>query len=584
MLKKFVNDPASSIEEMLEGFVETFPHFYEKHPEVNSILYRKKRENRVALVTGGGSGHEPLFIGFVGKGLADAAVCGNLYTAPDPESIYLTAKAVEAGKGVLFLYGTYPGDRMNFDIAEERLRAEGIQTGHICVHDDVISAPSSRKSERRGIAGDVFLLRITGAACDMGCNMDDILAIAQQANDRLWSIGAAMTQQWVSQSGERAGTFHTGEYIEYGVGLHGERGILRTEAQQVDQLVNQMYSQILSEAEIKKQDEVCVLVNGLGSISLMELWIAFRRLKKLLDDDGIILYDADVNNYCSSYESNGFSISLFKINEPLKKYYRASCYSPYYSHKCEKRKEVRLSSNMRISAAEQCRKDKSVRKYVPAERPESCLRQLDVRLLRDMMIHVADRLISAEQELSELDRVIGDGDHGICIANGMRKAKQRLMDLSEKNTPSEVYQLIGRTMMLFAGGASGTFFGGMYMAAAESAKGKEQLTVRDFSEMWEAALQSIEKKGGAQPGEKTLIDALVPAVNALQQCTDQTFEQALQAAECAAKEGMLETKHMIARYGRGKFLSDRAQGCQDAGATTIWLTFCGMHEYICGGV
>jgi len=575
MVKKFVNEPSLAVKEMIAGFVGAFPHLYEKHPKVNAVLHRQRRTDTVALITGGGSGHEPLFAGFVGEGLADAAVCGNLYNAPDPESIYQTAKTVENGRGVIFLYGTYPGDRLNFDIAEERLNAEGIATRHVRVHDDITSAPVSRKEERRGVAGDVFLLRLVGAACDAGMDIDAIVDMANKANDQLWTIGAAITNRWdpnISGS-ERQ------EYIEYGIGLHGERGILRTQMQPVDQLVDRMYSQFMVETHLDPGTELCVLVNGLGTISIMELSIVFQRLKKLMETDGLVLYDADFNNYCASYTSNGFSITLFRVEEEWKPYLDMPCYSPYYSHKV-----VNISQSPRVlvpdpepSLLPEIPKEAD---YVPVSLDRLKTQEMDVLLLRDMMIHVADRLIAAESELSKLDSIIGDGDHGICIENGMRNAKCRLMGISDEDMPSEIYQIIGKTMLLSAGGASGTFFGWMYLAAAESMKGKQRIRMPDFVYMWSEALAAIERRGGAHRGEKTLIDALGPAVDALKENVEAGFHKALESAAEAAEKGMLQTKNMSARFGRGKFLSDRALGCQDAGATTMAITFRSMWEFL----
>lgn len=582
MVKKFVNEPPMAVQEMISGFVGAFPHFYEKHPRVNAVLHRQRRKDAVALVTGGGSGHEPLFVGFVGEGLADAAVCGNIYNAPNPESIYQTAKSVEAGHGVILLYGTYPGDIINFDIAEERLNAEGIVTRHVRVHDDITSAPFSRKEERRGIAGDVFMLRLVGAACDAGLDIEEIVRLAETANGRLWTIAAAITNRWDFEqntgiSNERR------EFIEYGIGLHGERGILRTQMQPVDRLVDRMYSQFMAEAHLKQGTELCVLINGLGSISIMELSIVFQRVKKLMEADGLVLYDADFNNYCSSYTSDGFSITFFQIEEAWKHYLAAPCFSPYYFH--------RVVNIAGMTGKETSEPDQDMlpeipaaAEYVPARRGRLPATELDSLMLRDMMIYVADRLIASEAELSRLDSIIGDGDHGICIENGMRNVKLRLMSITNGDMPSEIYQIIGKTMLLFAGGASGTFFGWMYLAAADSMKDKKKILVPDFANMWSEALAAIERRGGACRGEKTLIDALGPAVDALKESASADFPTALRAAAAAAERGMLETKNMSAKFGRGKFLSDRALGCQDAGATTISITFRSMYEFISDGV
>ncbi len=578
MRQKFVNAPATVVSEMITGFVGAFPHHYELHPDTNALLFRGRRTNKVALVTGGGSGHEPLFAGFVGSGLADAAVCGDLYNAPSPESIYQTAKAVESGNGVVFLYGTFPGDILNFDIAEEQLRAEGIATGHIRVHDDITSAPVTRKKERRGVAGDVFLLRLAGAACDAGLSIPQIVDLAEEANDRVWSIGAAITHFWdVHPHALNTLPQNQVPCIEYGIGLHGEQGILRTEMQPANQLVDKMYSQLQDEAQLSPGDEVCVLVNGLGSISIMELAIIFQRVKKRLEDDGLRVLDADFNNYCASYTSNGFSITLLHTTAQMQQYLCRPCHTPFYTYQpgsCRSypAPPVKHTASPLIT-------DREI-PYTPVHRDPPHPRAMDTLLLRDMMIHTAGQLIDAEAYLSELDSMIGDGDHGICIANGMRRIRQRLMAIpADRGTlPFEIFNIMGRTMLL-VGGASGTFFGSMYNAAAETMKGKALIQVSDFAQMWEAAVFAIKKKGGAKEGDKTLIDALSPAVAALKDFQGRDYLTALQAAEEAAQVGMQHTKEMAAKFGRGKFLSERVLGCQDAGATTIWITFKSMREF-----
>ena len=282
MLRKLVNNPSYKVEEMLEGYVGAFPDLYELHPTVKGVISRNRRRGKVALVCGGGAGHEPMSMGFVGEGLADAAVCGNMYNSPDAESIYQIAKSVESGKGILFLYGTYMGDRMNFDAAEKRLNAEGIVTRHFCIHDDIASAPVTRKEERRGIVGGVFLYRIAGAASDAGMEIEEIVNLLESAGDKVWSVGAAVTE--AGRLGKKDDMLRgTNDVcVDYGIGLHGERGILSMKLSNVDELVDRMYSQIMDEADLKREDEVCVLVNGLGMISYLELYIVFRRVKKLL--------------------------------------------------------------------------------------------------------------------------------------------------------------------------------------------------------------------------------------------------------------------------------------------------------------
>lgn len=328
--KKIINNPDDVISEMMEGFILANEKYVTKHREVNGVISKNPRKGKVALVIGGGSGHEPMFSGFVGKGLADAAACGNIFASPDPNTIYETASAVNDGKGVLFVYGNYAGDNLNFDMGEEFLNDEGIPTAHVRVMDDVASAPRSRAFDRRGIAGDVFVVKIAGAACDAGLSLEEAAGITQKASGNIRSIGIA------TEPGQIPGLdkpiFELGENeIEYGMGLHGEPGVKRTEMQPADELVTVLYNHIIPDFDLKAGDEVCVLVNSLGSTTMIEMSIVYRKLRELLDRDGIKVYDSDLNHYCTSQEMGGFSITLFKLDEELKKYYDAPCYCPYYA-------------------------------------------------------------------------------------------------------------------------------------------------------------------------------------------------------------------------------------------------------------
>ncbi|MDO4343575.1 MAG: dihydroxyacetone kinase subunit DhaL [Eubacteriales bacterium] len=576
MLRKLINTPSYKVEEMLEGYAGAFPDFYELHPQVKGILYKNRRKGKVVLVCGGGAGHEPMSIGFVGQGLADAAICGNLYNSPDADSIYQVAKAAESGKGILFLYGNYMGDKMNFDAAEKRLKAEGIAVGHFCVHDDIASAPVTKKEERRGIVGGVFLYRIAGAASDAGMELEEILALLEREGNRVWSVGAAITDR--HRDIRKSAADHNSEkvHVEYGIGLHGECGILSMELSSADELVDKMYSQIMDEADIQKDSEVCVLVNGLGSISYMELSIVFRRVKQLLEGDGIKIYDADMDNYCSSYEAEGFSLALFKISDEIKKFYNAPCYSPCYHHRVTDR-EREYGRSMAVLPRKTEESDGEF--YKPAGEKTKIRNEITMEQFRDMMLYMAKRLIGEEEYLSELDSIFGDGDHGICIANGMRRASKQMMTLTQEQKPEDVCEALSTAMMLI-GGASGVFYGTIFKAAARTIEGKRVLNTADFAEMWGMSLAALMEKGHAQKGDKTMVDALAPAAECLAENKEKEFPEILSLAEKAAKKGMLNTKKMAAKFGRGKFLTEKAYGCQDAGATTIWIMFRSMREYL----
>lgn len=330
-MKKIINRPEDVVSQSIEGFVACYSSLYTKHPEVNAVLYRAPRKDKVSLVIGGGSGHEPMFSGFVGKGLADAAACGNIFASPDPGTIYEAATAVHAGKGVLFLYGNYAGDNLNFDMAEELLADDGIKSAHVRVWDDCASAPIERISDRRGIAGDVFMIKLAGAACDAGMSLEEVVAVLESARERLRTIGVATSPGQIP--GLDQPTFEIGDdEIEYGMGLHGERGIARMKMKSADEITADLYQNLLPELDLHQSDEVCVLVNGLGSSTVLELSIVYRKLAELLAASRVKVYDACINSYCTCQEMGGFSITLLKLTPELKRLYDMPCYCPYFFH------------------------------------------------------------------------------------------------------------------------------------------------------------------------------------------------------------------------------------------------------------
>ncbi len=329
-MKKLINKAEDVVREALEGFTGAYSKRLRLHDDVNGVLLREPRKNKVTLVIGGGSGHEPMFSGFVGKGLADAAACGNVFASPDPNTIYETATGVHGGKGILFVYGCYAGDNLNFDLAEEILLEDGIKTAHVRVSDDCASAPIDNKYERRGIAGDVFVVKIAGAACDAGLSLEEAAKVTEKARDNTRSIGIALSPGYLPGSTEPTFTLAADE-IEYGMGLHGEPGIKRAKLCSADEMTDVLYDNIMKDIALEKGDEICVLINGLGSTTLLEMGIVYRRLQKRLADDGINVFDADLHSYCTCQEMGGLSVTFLKLDDELKKLYSAPCSGPYYT-------------------------------------------------------------------------------------------------------------------------------------------------------------------------------------------------------------------------------------------------------------
>ncbi|WP_404455027.1 dihydroxyacetone kinase subunit DhaK [Oceanobacillus kapialis] len=327
-MKKVINNPEDVVQEMTEGIMFAYKDSFKKLENVNGIIKRELKD-KVAIVTGGGSGHEPLFFGVVGDGLADGVAIGNVFAAPTPNTVQEVAEAVDSGKGVLFIYGNYAGDVLNFDMAAELLEFNDIETTTVTVTDDVVSAPVERKDERRGIAGDVFVIKVAGAAAEKGLSLEEVTNVTRKANDHTFSIGVALSPGTIPDSGKPTFTLADDE-IELGMGIHGEPGMERTKLLPADQLTDQLMDKLLEESNLNTGDEICVLVNGLGSTTLMELFIVNRRVGKILEEKGIKVHDMDVNNYCTTQEMGGFSISLLKLDDELKEYYDAPANAPYY--------------------------------------------------------------------------------------------------------------------------------------------------------------------------------------------------------------------------------------------------------------
>ncbi|MCI9216228.1 MAG: dihydroxyacetone kinase subunit L [Dorea sp.] len=579
-MRKIINSPERVVEEMMEGYISAYGRYYKKHPKVNGVILKDHRKDKVALVIGGGSGHEPMFSGFVGKGLADAAACGNIFASPDPNTVYETAKAVSQGKGVIFVYGCYAGDNLNFDMGEEFLNDEGIQTTHVRVWDDVASAPKDRIEDRRGIAGDVFVIKTAGAACDAGLSLEEVTRITEKARDNTRTVGVATAPAQLPGIDKPIFELPEGE-IEYGMGLHGERGVLRTTWQDADVLVEKMYGQIMEDADLKAGDEVCVLINGLGSATITELAIAFRKVKQLLTRDGIKVHDTDLNSYCTSQEMGGFSITLFKLDEELKKYYDMPCYCPFYA-KGELTEAIITdngeSSEKMDDEPEFDETDTEAAQIVRSK--EGVLTELNAADARNMLLYIADKIIAKKPYLTEIDSAIGDGDHGIGMAGGMQKAKRKLLSMEAEENAYAVFEAAGKAMLLSMGGASGVIFGSLYLAGAKGMEPKAVITAEDIAGMQRKSLLAIQERGKAQTGDKTMVDALLPAVEAMERTSGEGLLKMLLAAEEAAEQGVEATKKYQAKFGRAKSLMERAIGYQDAGATSVWLIIQGMREFV----
>ncbi|KQT57571.1 dihydroxyacetone kinase [Aureimonas sp. Leaf460] len=316
--KKLINDPKHIIEEMLEGIVKAHPNhvrLLEGSPR-SLIAVNGPRAGKVGIVIGGGSGHEPSFLGFVGKGIADGCAVGNVFASPPPDPIVECTKAVNGGAGVLYLYGNYAGDVMNFDMAAELAGMEDIEVRTVVTTDDVASAPRDQQDRRRGVAGNFFVFKMAGAAADRMMPLAEVERVARKANERTFTVGVALSPCSLPQTLKH--NFEIGENeMEIGMGIHGEPGISREPLRTADEVTDAMLDRIFDELKAETGGKVAVLVNSLGSTPLMELYVVNRRVRQRLEKRGIEVHATWVGAYCTSLEMAGMSVTLVHLDEEL---------------------------------------------------------------------------------------------------------------------------------------------------------------------------------------------------------------------------------------------------------------------------
>jgi dihydroxyacetone kinase-like protein len=317
-MKKFINDPTLVVDEMVEGYVMANRNKVKALSEARVIARLDAPvKGKVGVVTGGGSGHKPAFIGYVGRGMVDAVAVGEIFTSPPANAFYHAFKIADGGKGVACLFGNYAGDVMNVDMAREMAEAEGIQVKTVIANDDVPSAPKGKESNRRGVAGEILMWKIGGAKAEMGGNLDEVIRVAQKAIDNTRSMGVGLSPCIIPAVGKPNFTLGENE-MEVGIGHHGEPGIKKMEIKSADEVTEMMLDIILPDLPFKGGDEVCVLISGLGSTPLLELYIIYRRVNRILDGKGIKIYRSYVGNFFTSLEMAGVTLTMMKLDSELK--------------------------------------------------------------------------------------------------------------------------------------------------------------------------------------------------------------------------------------------------------------------------
>ncbi len=329
-MKKFLNAPEDFVDEMLDGIYSAHPKQLQYVADDKRCMVSAKRvTGKVGLATGGGSGHLPLFLGYVGAGLLDGAAVGGVFQSPSADQMFEVTKAIHQGAGVLYIYGNYSGDILNFDMATEMAEMEDIKVLSVVGNDDVASSPPGQEHKRRGVAGIFFVFKAAGAAAAEGMSLDDVKRVAEKAKANTRTMGVALTPCIVPEVGHA--TFSIGEReMEIGMGIHGEPGIRRGDLLSADAVVDEMMKPLLAERALKAGDEVAVLINGLGATPKEELYVLFRRVSAILKERGVAIFHVYVGEFATSMEMAGASISLLYLDEELKRLVAAPAASPFF--------------------------------------------------------------------------------------------------------------------------------------------------------------------------------------------------------------------------------------------------------------
>lgn len=325
-MQRILNNPDNIVDEMLEGFLKTHSDIVEATGNPRVVKAKNIPEGKVGVVTGGGSGHKPAFIGYVGKNLCDAVAVGEICSSPTAVAFLDAAKAADQGKGVACLYGNYSGDNMNVKMAVKMAKKEGLTVKTVVANDDVASAPKDQREKRRGVAGEVLMWKVGGAKAAQGGNLDEVIAAAQKAIDNTRSVGIGLTPCTLPAVGHPNFEIKDGT-MEVGIGHHGEPGIEVVPIETADKMAKRMTDIVLPDYPFVEGDEVVVLVSGLGATPVMELYVLYNEIDKILKEKGIITHRAYVGNYFTSLEMSGATLTIMKLDDELKELIDMPAYS-----------------------------------------------------------------------------------------------------------------------------------------------------------------------------------------------------------------------------------------------------------------
>jgi len=549
-----VNDAADFGDQALDGLVAAHGRYLRTvHGGVARATQTDAGE--VAVVIGGGTGHYPAFAGWVGPGLAHGAACGNIFSSPSASQVYAVLKAANRGGGIFLSLGNYAGDVLHFGQAADRMRAESVDVRMLAVTDDIASAPAAEREKRRGIAGDLAVFKVAGAAAAEGMSLDDVERTARRANERTRTLGVAFSGCTLPGADHPLFTVPDGK-MSVGLGIHGEPGIAEVDLPSANEIARLLVEKVLAEAPEDDGRRIAVVLNGLGTVKYEELFVAYRMVAELLEHRGCTIVDPEVGEQCTSLDMAGLSLTVMWLDEELERLWTAPCDTPAY------RKGV-MAERRRVPDEDR------VDQVTAIPQSSEASRTLAGRLA-GALADVHQVLVDNEVALGDLDAVAGDGDHGIGMVRGALAADESAQASVAAGAGAHTLLLrAGDAWAERAGGTSGALWGAAIGAVAhllddQSSPG-EDVVVRAAVE----AVDAIIALGGADVGDKTMVDAAIPFRDALVAAKGKGLAPAWADAAAAADEAARGTAEFAASRGRSRVHGEKSIGTPDPGAVSF---------------
>jgi dihydroxyacetone kinase len=562
-MTKLFNDPARFTEDMLAGFLDANASHVVGVPG-GVVRARKTAPGKVAVVVGGGSGHYPAFCGVVGPGFADGAVVGNIFTSPSAEEVASVARAAHGDAGVLLTTGNYAGDVMNFGLAVTQLRSEGIDAHYFAVTDDIASAPKGEESKRRGIAGDFTVFKCASVAAEEGLDVAGVIRVAEAANAATRTLGVAFDGCTMPGADHPLFTVPEGQ-MGVGLGIHGEPGVADEPMPSAAELASALVDGVLGDRPEAETQRIAVVLNGLGRTKYEELFVVWATVSGLLHERGYVVVEPEVGELVTSLDMAGCSLTIMWLDSELEKYWTAPADTPAYRKGASS--GAQQSGEIRTDAEADA---------APSSPPLADLSDDDGRaggqVVARALNAMAGMLADAEEELGRIDAIAGDGDHGRGMVKGSAAASEAARRaVSEGAGQYSVLRAAGKEWAAKAGGTSGVLWGALLGALGarlgDRGRPDSEAVAAGMRDGYDALIQL----GGAAPGDKTMLDALLPFVEELERrVTDgQPWQEAWRAAADAATEAAQATADLRPKVGRARPLAERSVGTPDAGATSL---------------